>query len=105
METWITRLVASLCAAGSMMFFWILGAFAVVPWRDGRMLSLERLELQLLGVSLIAGCAVGWGALHLMALASPKKNPRQRVLSGVVLIVACVAALIAGIQWTLARIA
>ena len=44
MENWITRIVATLCATGSSGFFWMLGVFVAVPWREGRMLALERIE-------------------------------------------------------------
>ena len=53
MENWITRIVATLCAAGSLALFWTLGVFIAVPWHEGRMLKLNGMELQLIGVPLV----------------------------------------------------
>lgn len=104
-ENWITRFVAGICAAGSLALFWILGVFVVVPWRAGRMLALSRAELQMIGVPLLVGCAVLWGALHLFALADREMNPRIYATIRATLIIASIAAVIGGITWTQARIA
>ena len=62
MENWMTRIVGLFCALGSLGLFWTLGVFVVVPLRDGRMLSLNLLELQVIGVALVLGVATQWGA-------------------------------------------
>ena len=46
MEKWITRGGAALCAAGSLALFWTFGVFLAAPWRAGRMLSLNSIEMQ-----------------------------------------------------------
>ena len=69
MEKWITRGGAALCAAGSLALFWTFGVFLAAPWRAGRMLSLNSIEMQVLGVSLFAALTVAWGALHILAIA------------------------------------
>ena len=54
MENWITRIVAIMCAGGSAALFWMVGAFVAVPWREGRMLSLARVEIQVIAIQLKA---------------------------------------------------
>lgn len=105
MENWITRIVAILCAAGSTGLFWTLGVFATVPWHEGRMLALNRTELQVIGVSLVVGIAVAWGALHIFAIADRASNPRIYATIRAALVIASIAAVIGGISWTQARIA
>lgn len=105
MENWITRIVASLCAAGSTALFWTLGVFIVVPWRAGRMLALDKAELQVIGVPLVLGIATAWGALHIFALADREANPRLYAVIRLALLAATIAAFIGGISWTQARIA
>jgi hypothetical protein len=104
MESWITRIVALLCAAGSSALFWFFGVFIVVPWRDGRLLKLSLSELQVTGVSLLGALAVLWGALHLFALADRSTNPRIYATVRAGLIVLSIAALISGILWTQERL-
>ncbi len=104
MESWITRIVALLCAAGSSALFWFFGVFIVVPWRDGRLLKLSLSELRVTGVSLLAGLAVMWGALHLLALADRSANPRAYAVARFGLIVLSIAALVSGILWTQERL-
>jgi hypothetical protein len=103
-ENWITRIVAALCAAGSTALFWTLGVFVVVPWREGRMLALDRFELQVIGVPLILGVAVAWGALHLFAIADRREKPKTYAMICAVLIIISIAAVIGGVLWTQARI-
>jgi hypothetical protein len=104
-ENWITRVVAMLCAAGSSALFWTLGVFVAVPWREGRMLALDRSELQLIGIPLLIGLAVAWGALHIFAIADRQANPKAYATIRALLIAASIAALIGGVSWTQARIA
>ena len=99
METWITRIVAAVCAAGSSAMFWFFGVFVVVPWREGRLLSLSMTELQVIGVSLVAGTAVTWGAVHLFSLADRSANPKVYAAVRAVVIVLSIAAIISGIVW------
>ena len=105
MENWITRFVALLCAMGSTGLFWTLGVFATVPWQQGRMLSLNRNELQVIVVPLIMGIAVGWGALHLFALADREANPRVYQTIRVLLLLASLATVVGGSLWSQARMA
>lgn len=105
MENWITRFVAILCALGSTALFWTLGVFVAVPWHEGRMLALNRIELQVIGVPLVVGLAVAWGALHIFAIADRVSSPRIYVTIRTMLIIASIAAMIGGISWTQARIA
>ncbi len=100
MELWIIRLVALFCAAGSAGLLWVFGVFVVVPWRAGRMLALSSSELQILGASLLIGLAVGWGALHLIALGEKKTNPKLYAVIRTLLMATLTAAAIGGITWT-----
>ena len=99
MENWLTRLVATLCAAGSTALFWLFGVFVSGPWRDGRMFALNKAEFQLIAVPLIVGSAVAWGALHLFALADREKNPRIHAATRALLLAATLAAAIGGTFW------
>ena len=105
MENWITRIVATLCAAGSTALFWTLGVFIAVPWREGRMLALNRVELQVIGVPLLIGLAVAWGALHIFAIADRDANPRVYKTIRALLILVSLAAIAGGTLWAQARIA
>lgn len=105
MENWITRIVAMLCVAGSTALFWTLGVFVAVPWREGRMLALNRIELQVIGVPLVVGIAVAWGALHIFSIADRANNPRIYATIRAALLIASIAAVVGGIAWTQARFA
>ena len=104
MENWITRLVAVLFALGSTALFWGFGVFVIVPWHAGRMLSLSVAELQVVGVSLLAGSAVAWAALHLFALADRTQNPRLYAAIRVAILGISIAAVVGGVFWTQTRI-
>ncbi len=104
-ELWITRGVAALCAAGSTALFWTFGLFLAVPWREGRMLSLNGVELQVLAIPLFAGLAVAWGALHILAIADRASNPRIYYTICLALLIASLLAVSGGMSWTAARIA
>ena len=103
MENWISRIVGTFCALGSIGLFWTLGVFVVVPWRDGRMLALERGEMQVIGVALVLGIATLWGASRIFAAADQKENPKLYTVILIVLIIAAVAALISCVSWKLAQ--
>lgn len=105
MDNWITRFVAFLCAVGSTALFWTLGVFVAVPWHEGRMLALNRIELQVIGVPLVVGLAVAWGALHIFAIADRASRPGVYAVIRALLAIASIAAMIGGISWTQARIA
>jgi len=105
MDNWITRFVAALCAAGSLGLLWTFGVFIALPWNIGRSFDLSRSEVQVTGVSLLAGIAVAWGAAHLLGIADRENNPRFYTLMVVLLIVASIAAVAGGVAWTQARIA
>ncbi|MQY51105.1 hypothetical protein HCX48_06215 [Rhodocyclus tenuis] len=108
MDQWITRFVALLCAAGSAALFWSFGMFAAVPWRDGRLFAMTPVEWQVVGIPFLAAIAVGWGALHLFALAGDAPDEaahRGRRLRLFLLIAVAIAAAASGASWSLARVA
>jgi hypothetical protein len=100
MEKWITRSAAALVAAGSIALFWTFGVFVAVPWRESRMLSLNAVELQVLGIPLLAGLLVAWGAVHLLAIADRADRPRLYHTLRVGLLIAAVLAAQGGASWT-----
>lgn len=102
MEKWITRSVAVLCAVGSTALFWTFGIFVAVPWRESRILSLNHVELQVIGIPLIAGVAVAWGAVHLLAVAEGSSSVYRA--SRIVLVLASLLAICGGSAWSTARI-
>lgn len=105
MENWITRLVALLCALGGCALLWMFGAFVAVPWHAGRLFSLAPNEMQVIGVSLVVGAGVTWGAVHLFALADREHSRRFYALIRGGVLIAALAAALAGVAWSLARIA
>ena len=105
MENWLTRIVALFCAMGSAGLLWTFGVFVVVPWRDGRMLSINAAELQVIGLSLLLGLVTAWGALHIFAIADRASRPGVYAVIRALLAIASIAAMIGGISWTQARIA
>ncbi|MBI4741459.1 MAG: hypothetical protein HY777_07945 [Betaproteobacteria bacterium] len=104
MENWITRLVAAICAAGSIALFWTFGMFLAVPWREGRMLSLDTIELQVVAVPLLVGLAVTWGTLHILAISDRETNPRVYAALRTLLVIASIAATFSGMSWSQARL-
>ncbi len=104
MENWLTRIVALFCALGSAGLFWTFGVFVVVPWHNGRMLSMSAAELQVTGIPLLLGLATAWGALHIFALADRSVQPKKYAMTRIVLIIAWLAATAGGVLWTLGRI-
>lgn len=104
MEKWITRAVAALCACGSIALFWTFGVFLAVPWREGRLLSLNSVEWQLLAIPLLIGSAVSWGALHILAIADRDSRPRLYLLLCVALLIVSGLAVLGGMAWTAERI-
>ena len=104
MEKWIIRTVAVICAAGSTALFWTFGIFLSVPWRENRMLSLNRVELQVLVIPLIVGLAVAWGALHILAMADRTGSSRLYLAFCVTLLIASLLAVSGGMTWTAARV-
>ena len=102
MEKWITRAVALICATGSTALLWTFGIFVAVPWREGRILSLNSIELQVIGIPLIAGIAVAWGALHLLVVA--EGGSRVYRAARIVLLLACLLAIWGGSAWSSAHI-
>ena len=105
MEKWITRGVAALVASGSIALFWTFGVFLAVPWRENRMLSLNSVEWQVLGIPLLVGMAVTWGALHILAIADRETSPRLYFAICVALLIASTMAVLGGMSWTNERIA
>lgn len=105
MEKWITRVVATICAAGSTALFWTLGVFFTVPWRENRIWSLTSVELQVIGISLTCGLAATWGVLHLFALADRAASPCLYRTARACLLVASALAIWGGMSWAAARIA
>lgn len=104
MDTWITRFAALLCAAGATALFWSFGMFVAIPWREARMLAMNAVEMQVVAIPLVAGLAVGWGALHLFSLASDEESPQPRRARLAVFALVALAAMAGGLSWTLARV-
>ena len=104
MENWITRFVAVICAAGSAALFWTFGMFGAVPWREGRMFSLNTVEMQVLGIPLVVGLIAAWGALHILAMADGEANPKFAWAFRIALLAAAVASIMGGATWTQGRI-
>lgn len=105
MENWITRLVAVICAAGCVALFWTFGMFAAVPWLESRMLSLNMVEMQVLGIPLVVGLIAAWGALHILAMADGESSPKFIWVFRIALLIAAIAAIFGGASWTQGRIA
>ena len=105
MENWITRFVAAICAAGSIVLCWTFGMFFAGAWHEGRILSLNAVELQVVGVPPLIGGVVLWGALHILAISDREANPRVYAALRTLLIVACIAAIFSGVSWSQARFA
>lgn len=105
MEKWITRSVAMMVALGALGLFWTFGMFSAVPVQQGRLTALSGVELQLIGVSLLAGLVVAWGALHLFSLADRETNPRVYTLMRIAMPIAALAAVGVGASWSLAHVA
>lgn len=103
MENAITRIVAALCAAGSAGLFWTLGVFLAVPWNEGRLFELTRVEAQLIVVPLLLGSAVAWGALHILAIADRDARPRLYQALAVLFLVALLGAAASGMAWSQAQ--
>lgn len=104
MDTWITRFAALLCAAGATALFWSFGMFVAIPWREGRMLAMNAVEMQVVAIPLVTGFAVGWGALHLFSLASDEENPQRGRVRLAVFALVALAAIAGGLSWTLGRV-
>jgi hypothetical protein len=104
MERWIIRSVALLCALGGLGLFWAFGAFAAIPLRDGRVFAMNAAEMQVIGVSLVAGLLVGWGALHLLSLSDKEAAPRAFTVIRLVYGAVIAAATIAGAVWSTGRV-
>jgi len=60
--------------------------------------------LQVLGISLVAGLVVAWGALHILAIADQAHRPRLYQTLRVALLVAAVLAINGGMSWAAARV-
>jgi len=104
MENWITRGAAAMCAAGGVALFWTFGMFVAVPWREGRMLALNAVEIQVVVIPLLVGLAVAWGALHIFAMSDGTTHPKVFATLRVALLIMLVAALFGGMSWSEARI-
>ena len=104
MEAWLTRAAALLCALGSAGLLWTFGALLTVPWHQERLFDLNRAELQAVGVPLVAGLAVLWGSLHLLALADRNNNPRLHAVESVLFLFGGLGSALAGCTWSLSRL-
>ena len=104
MEKWITRFVATVVAIGGMGLCWTFSMFSSVPIRQGRLLELSNLEMQLMGGSALAALAVNWCAIHLFSLSEKEDNPRLYSGLRIAMVLAAVVAMYSGAQWSLARV-
>ena len=104
MEAWISRIVGLLCAMGGLGLMWTFGALFTVPWHEGRLQALSRTELQAVGVPLVIGIAVVWGAIHIFAIADRANSPRLYAIARALLILGAIGATLAGSAWSLARL-
>lgn len=104
MERWIIRSVALLCAAGGLGLAWAFGAFAAIPLRDGRVFAMSGQEMQLVGISFVAGLLVAWGALHIAGLADREAHPRAFGVLRAAYGIALVAVIAVGASWSMARV-
>lgn len=104
MEKAIIRSVAALCAVGGLGLAWAFGAFSAIPLRDGRLISMSNVEMQVIAISFVCGLLVAWGSLHLFSLADKNENPRAyrlvRAGYGLVLLMAIAV----GATWSMARV-
>lgn len=105
MEAWLARILGLLCALGGWGLLWTFGALITVPWHEGRLLALNRAELQAVGVPLLIGLAVVCGAVHIFAIADRKERPSLYAWERGALLLAGLAAALAGGTWALARLA
>ena len=105
MEAWLSRILGLLCAFGGWGLLWTFGALFTVPWHEGRLLALNRAELQAVGVPLLNGVAVVWGAAHIFAIADRKERPSLYAWERAALFLAGLAAALAGGAWALAQLA
>ena len=62
-------------------------------------------ELQVIGIPLLIGLAVAWGALHIFAISDRHANPRVYLAIRLALLIVSLAAVMGGMAWTEARIA
>lgn len=104
MEQWITRSMATLVALGALGLFWTFGMFSAVPVQQGRLFALSGAEMQLMGVSLLAGLATAWGALHLFSLADRERHPRWFAAIRLVFMLAALLAAAVGVDWSLGHV-
>jgi hypothetical protein len=104
MEQWITRSVATLVALGALGLFWTFGMFSAVPVQQGRTFALSGVEMQLMGVSLLAGLATAWGALHLFSLADRESSPRLFAAIRLIFLLAVISAAAVGVNWSLGHV-
>ena len=104
MEQWITRSVATLVALGALCLFWTFGMFSAVPVQQGRMFALSGVEMQLMGVSLLAGLATAWGALHLFSLADRESSPRLFAAIRLIFLLTVIFAAAVGVNWSLGHV-
>lgn len=104
MEKGITRFVALLCAIGGLGLAWAFGAFAAIPVRDGRILSMSGVEMQILAVSFVACALVAWGAVHLLSLADRVDSPGAFRLMRAAYGVALLGAAAVGANWSLVHV-
>jgi hypothetical protein len=105
MEKWITRSMGVMVALGALGLFWTCGMLLAVIVEQGRLTSLSGTELQLIGISLLGGLAVAWGALHLFSLADRETSPRIYTATRIAMLLAALAAAGVGASWSLARVA
>jgi hypothetical protein len=65
----------------------------------------QRVELQVLGIPLIGGLLVAWGALHILAMADRPPAPALYRSLCIALLIASLLAVYGGMSWSSARLA
>ena len=69
------------------------------------MLALNRVEMQVIGIPLLVGLLVTWGALHILAIADREARPKLYRAICFALFAGSIAAVVSGITWSQAHIA
>ncbi len=107
MDKWITRICAALCAGGGLGLFWVAGVILALLQQQHSSpqppVPFSGKEYQILAVALLAGAAVAWGSLHLLALADKQDSPRLYRAVRLCYFILIAAAIAFGVSWATGR--